>query len=434
MSKFLMLSGSGEGYGLALRLKQAGHTVKVRAVDKRAQQNYDGLLEKVGNNWADFLDKQTVAIFDSSGGGNTADRLKQRGFAVWCGSSFADQIELDRGLAFELLEQAGVKIPETKTFYDWESGRAYAKAFKGRLVFKASGDLAKDSHIRTYVSYDPGDMIAMLDYYEKTATHSPEFELQEYKKGLVLSTEGWFNGDSFMEPFNHTLEHKAMYNDDLGPSTGCAFDVVWKTDRNYIVEEGVALFEPLLREYGHVGLVDLNTVVNEEGVWALEFTPRMGYDSFATTLELYNGDIGELIYKMAKGEQPDKVPLNDGFGSAIRITVPPHPSEQFKHGGDLPIRGFDRSDREHLYFYDVKLNETNDLVSTSAYGNLVACTGCGVTVTEALQGSEQLVKKAKIPEKQARTDSIPVLNKDFHDWTQLVGARHNVLKEVGGNG
>lgn len=191
--------------------------------------------------------------------------------------------------------------------------------------------------------------------------------------------------------------------------------------------------ERTLAEYNHIGPVDLNTIVNEDGVWALEFTPRMGYDAFATLLELVEGDIGEVIAKMARGEQPDELTLKQGFGASVRVSVPPHPSEQFKHAGGLPVRGFERTDRDHLFFYDVRLSDSNQLVTTPAYGCVFAATGAGRTISEAFEQPYALADKAKIPEKQYRTDLVNMIHCDHERFTQLVGARHNILHEVGGN-
>jgi len=432
MEKFLMLSGAGTGYNLALKLRLAGHQVKVWARDKRVQQNFDGLLEKV-KDWETFLDARTIVLFDSTGGGRTADRLRSRGHFVWAGSVFADQLELDRGLAFELLEQSGVKVPETKTFYDWDEGRQYVKRSGKRLVFKASGELSKQNEIDSYVGKDPEDLVEMLHYFEAVAKHPAHFELQEFVEGLALSTEGWFNGEHFMLPFNHTIEHKAIMNDDLGPASGCSFNVVWRTESNRVVEEGIKLVEPLLAEYGHVGPVDLNTIVNREGVWALEFTPRMGYDAFPTILELVKGDVGEVLAKMARGEEPDELELDSGFAAGLRITVPPHPSEEFKPHAGVPIRGFDRSDRDHLYFFDVMLDSGGKLMTSGAYGIVACATGKGRTISEAFEKPNELANKARIPEKQYRTDAIETLSSDYRKFVDLVGVEHNVLHEVGGN-
>src|SRR5258708_24004216 len=348
MSRFLLLSLKGDGLGLALRLKQAGHTVAVHIRGKTEKQNYDGLIEKV-DRWEDFLNSDTIVVFDSSGGGRTADRLRNRGHFVFAGSVFADNLELDRELAFDIMGQVGIKVPHFKIFYDWYEGKRYVKQHNKRVVFKPSGDMSDDPGIGSYCSSDPEDMLTMMDYFEGLAKHPPEFLLQDFLEGVCVSTEGWFNGFEWMEPFNHTLEHKQMFVDDLGPSSGCACNIVWSIDQaNGVLEEGLKLLEPILAEHKYVGPIDLNTVVNEDGVFALEFTPRFGYDAFPSLLELVDEDLGEVIAKMARGEQPGGLELKNGLASAIRISIPPHPSDEFEHPGGIPIQGLSRSDRPHL--------------------------------------------------------------------------------------
>ena len=246
--RFMFLSETGDGLGLALRLKDLGHTVGVKIKDKRSRSNYDGLLFKPFDWQRDFLTKDTICVFDSSGGGKTGDRLRQQGYAVFVGSTFADQLEYDRDVAFEYMKQVGIKLPEYEAFYDWQSARDFVKRNEQKWVFKASGDLTKDHAITSYVASDAEDMIRMLDYYESVATHSPDFELQEFIKGVAISTEGWFNGHEFMRPFNHTVERKQTMNDNLGPSGGCSGNLVWAWTRrtNHIIEEGLARLSPVL--------------------------------------------------------------------------------------------------------------------------------------------------------------------------------------------
>ena len=253
MANFLLASLKGDGLGLALRLKQVGHKVSVSIVGKTEKQNYDGLLEKV-DKWEDVLNKDTIVVFDSSGGGRTADRLKARGHHVFAGSVFADNLENDRALAFELMEQVGIKVPPYRIFYDWDEGRSYVHNHTTRVVFKPSGEMSDDPALGSYVSSDSEDMITMLDYFEGVAKRSPEFILQDFVEGVALSTEGWFNGYEWMEPFNQTIEHKAIMNDDLGPSSGCACNIVWKLNHtNRIVEEGIKLMSPILADYNYIG-------------------------------------------------------------------------------------------------------------------------------------------------------------------------------------
>jgi phosphoribosylamine---glycine ligase len=414
-------------------LKAKGHQVAAWLRDKRAKKNYDGLIEKP-RRWESFLSKDTIVVYDSSGGGRTGDRLRASGHHVFMGSVFADALELERDVAFEYMKQVGIKVPNSETFHDWEDGRVYAKKEGGRLAFKPSGKLADDQAVGSYVAEDDGDMIEMLHYFESVATHPPEYELQEFKDGVAISTEGWFNGETFMVPFNHTVERKQTMNGNLGPSGGCSGNLVWawQVGTNHIIEEGIKLMGPVLREFGYVGPIDLNSIVNEEGVWALEFTPRFGYDALPSFLELFQGDLGEdLIAPLARGEKPKEFVLKGGYGSALRVNVPPYPSDQFHHEGNVPIRGLERKDREHLFFYDVMFNERNQLVTAPAYGAVVAITGHGFDSEKAFEGPLDIAKKAKIPEKMYRTDLAGVLDTDIARFNRLVQIRRNTNEPTG---
>jgi phosphoribosylamine--glycine ligase len=224
-----------------------------------------------------------------------------------------------------------------------------------------------------------------------------------------------------MYPFNHTIERKQLMNDGLGPSGGCAGNVVWLAKEvDHVITEGIERMAPILRDREFIGPIDLNTVVNDEGVWGLEFTPRFGYDALPALLELVDGQIGPTIAAMARREAPAELPLVDKRAGAIRITIPPYPSERFRPDEGIPVRGLTREDRPHLYFYDVKLDDANHLVSTSAFGVIVAATGSGDSISEAMEGPVEIAKRAKIPQKQYRTDLKDVFLKAWAELDRLV--------------
>lgn len=418
--KFLMLSGAGDGLGLALRLRQEGNDVTVWIREGRAKSNYDGLLKKVtGAQWGEVLDESTVVVFDSSGGGRTADRLRARGYPVFAGSTFADQLELDRAVAMDFMQQVGIKIPETRAFNSWEKAKTYVKERDVRLVFKPSGDSA--DQLETYAAYDTADMLEQLDHFAEVSKGKPDFILQDFVKGTAVSTEGWFNGTDFMTPFNHTVERKQLMNDNLGPSGGCAGNIVWLTrEMNSIIRDGIQRMTPILREREYIGPIDLNAVVNDEGVWGLEFTPRFGYDALPALMELFEKPIGETITAMAKGEHPKTLPLRNQKAGALRVTIPPYPTERFHPDEGVPIRGLTRDDRTHLYFYDVKLDERNRLVSTSATGAIVAITWTGDDFVSVIEEPMAIAEKAKIPNKQYRTDLSGVLLRDWSEVDRII--------------
>lgn len=210
-------------------------------------------------------------------------------------------------------------------------------------------------------------------------------------------------------------------NDGLGPSGGCAGNVVWTTkETNHVIEEGIARMAPILRDNEYVGPIDLNSVVNGQGVWGLEFTPRFGYDALPSLLELVSGNLGEVISAMAKREAPTELPLENKWAGGLRISIPPYPSERFHSDEGIPIRGLTREDRGHLYFFDVKLDDKTRLVSTHAYGAVVTVTGTGDSISEAMAGPLEIAKRAKIPQKQYRTDLTGVFIKNYNEFDELI--------------
>jgi phosphoribosylamine--glycine ligase len=418
--KFLMLSGGGDGLGLALRLRMEGNDVSVWIRESRSKQNYDGLLKKP-ERFDQALDADTIVIFDSSGGGRTADRLRARGHHVFAGSTFADQLELDRPLALSIMDQAGIRTPPSQTFRSWDKAKDFVSKHEERLVFKASGKTG--DYLGSYVSYDKGDLLEMLEYFRDLTAGKgkPEFILQDFVEGQEISTEGWFNGQEFMLPWNHTIERKQLMNEGIGPSCGCAGNLVWSVkELNHVIEEGIARMAAVLRDNEYVGPIDLNTVVNDSGVWGLEFTPRFGYDALPALLELFEKPVGEVIASMARGERPTELPLSGKFAAGLRVSIPPYPSEHLHSDEGIPIRGLTRDDRDHLYFFDVKLNEANKLVSTAAFGAIVTVTGSSDDVSSVMDGPLEIAKRAKIPSKQYRTDLGRLFLEEWCKFDQFI--------------
>jgi len=109
MAEFLLLSGTGEGLGLALKLKQEGHRVSTWVREGGAKRNFEGLLHSTSH-WEKSLTRGTVVLFDSIGGGKTADRLRVEGYRVIGAGLFSDQVEFDWEITRELLREVDIRL------------------------------------------------------------------------------------------------------------------------------------------------------------------------------------------------------------------------------------------------------------------------------------------------------------------------------------
>ncbi len=59
--------------------------------------------------------------------------------------------------------------------------------------------------------------------------------------------------------------------------------------------------EPRLRDERYVGYIDVNCMVNSNGIYPLEFTSRFGYPTISIQQEGMLTPIGEFFFRLAEG-------------------------------------------------------------------------------------------------------------------------------------
>lgn len=417
--RFNIISESGDGVGFAIELVRQGEDARVWIRDKRATSVGDGLVEKVGD-VEDFLHDadpmNDIFIFDSTGNGIIADHLQRMGFPVLGDSILADRLERDRDYGIEIMKQAGLDTPETAHFEDFDKAIDFVRERnESRWVYKPSKQLAEDS--MAHVSYDTEDLVEFLTNVKNaTDIEDIEFDLQEFRKGLAISTELWFDRGHLLPLTNHTLERKEAWTGDLGPSGGCSGNVVWVCDGCPLCDNAKKLV-PLMRREQYHGMIDLNVILAEDGVYGLEFTPRFGYDAGPTFLmETIENSLGQFLSDMARG-QLYKFGVREGFAAALRVTVPPYPTEKADVEEDVPIRGIELG--PHVFGYNVKTNDSG-LCTAGAWGILLLLTSHSETLGRAYSAPYRMAEQVRVKGKQYRTDLVEVFKKDVEKLQQML--------------
>lgn len=414
---FLIISEDGAGHGLALRLQEEGHPASITIGDSHTEMLGSGLLEKSKN-----LAYLPTMISDSSGYGMTLDAYRAQGGRTFSGSQEADRLENDREYSSSIFKKYKVKEPEAEAFDSWEEAEEFIKEADEEccFVFKPEGEFS--GNLPSYVSKNHEDMLEAFSRFKKiVGDKNPKFVLQEFVEGTCISSEAWFAKNEFCPPFNHTLERKHFLNGDLGPSGGCTGNVVWRCEEEECpLCENLWKIEEYLREVQWCGPIDINTVVSKDGgIYALEFTPRFGYDAFPTLLYgLFEGNFGEFVDTCCRGEASE-MPLRYGFGAGIRVTIPPWPSRGSHAEEGVVISGLSKRNLDKFYLYEVGMKEDQFVTSGGA--------GCvGITVAHSLDMEEAFVealkfcKKLDLPDAQYRTDLAEMFQKDISSLTRSI--------------
>src|ERR1035441_9212790 len=357
---FFLYSKCGEGAGLLKRLQDEGNNCSIYIQEKDYSNVYDGILTST-----DYPEDNDIIIFDSSGNGVKADSFKKEGFKVFGASSFADKLEDDREFGLEFMLNHGIMIPDTFKFTSFKEGVNHVKTNKKtKFVFKPSG---KNIPCKlTYSSADMEDMISYMTFVEKNFGQEIEdFVLQEFLEGAIISSEYWVGKNGFIYgSFNNTIEVKKFMNDNLGPSTGCSGNIVWAGDEDdSIIAEMLRRVEQDLINEDYIGPIDLNAIVNEEGIYGLEWTPRFGLDAICSLMQLIRGSIGKIISDSFSDIFESEMNLLSCFSGGARLSIPPYPIEPVGKSGlrdtqknspnmGIPIRGLEKYE-DNCYFYEI---------------------------------------------------------------------------------
>ena len=180
--------------------------------------------------------------------------------------------------------------------------------------------------------------------------------------------------------------------------------------------------ESKLAEQGYVGYIDINCIVNNNGIYPLEWTSRFGYPTISIQQESMITPIGEFLYELAKGETP-KLKVKTGFHMCIRIVVPPFP---FKDKETFEVKSKDsvvffKKPTEGIHIEDIKLINGEWLITGTAGVALIVC-GTGATMKQTQNQVYTRVKNIIIPHMYYRDDIGERWYEDsdkLHSWGYL---------------
>ena len=423
-------------------LVQRGHEVRVFVADPACQDVFGGMLELVPDwhaelDWLREAGDQGVLLFESADKGDEQDRLRKDGFQVIGGSAMGDKLEADRLFGQEMLRGIDLHTAASHPFTDYNEAIEFLRAHGGRYVLKFNG--ANTPRTRNYIGEmdDSADMLALLTMYRDHApSHAvSDFVLMQHLQGVEVGVGAYFNGEAFLDAICLDFEHKRFFNGDLGELTGEMGTVVSYRGAGRLFNATLAPLAGLLGGGGYCGYINLNLIVNESGLWPLEFTSRFGYPGFAICEALHDEPWEDIFLRMLRRDSLH-VATQQGFACGVVLTVPPFPYrqgyEELSKGEPICfLPGTTAQDHAAMHFAEVA-RVGNQLVTSGATGYIGVATGTGSTVGQATTEAYRIARKVVIPNLRYRTDiGERVIRSDWdrlHAWGWLDGNAQPPLK------
>ena len=412
---------------LYLSLKAEGHEVRVAVSHPLAQGTLAGLIERAPDwrtqlGWVREAGSEGLILFESvsAGLGALQDQLRREGFQVIGGSAYGDRLENDRTYAQAVLAELGFPRGHVWSFPTAEAASAFVDGRPGRYVLKRSG--AGHASSDTYVGELPDgrDVLAML------AAADPgggPLVLMDFIDGVEMGVGAYFNGSEFIRPACLDWEHKRFFPGDVGELTGEMGTVVTYRGGERMFDQTLSRLAPLLRDSGYCGYINLNTIVNDDGIWPLEFTCRFGYPGFPILDSLHCSGWDQIFRSLIKRDG-NPFPTRDGYSVGVVITVPPFP---YSHGYDTLGKGrpicftgeLSEADRNAFHYGEVDMRD-GQLVTAGMIGYIMVVTGVADSIKTARETAYNRVRKVVIPNSRYRNDiGVRLIEHDMAELRRL---------------
>jgi len=399
--KFLFVSYDALISDVAWKILREGHDVKYFIQNEAIKDISDGFVPK-SDDWEKDLDWADIVVFDDVlGMGTMAQKVRERGIPVIGGTPYTDQLEDDRSFGQEELKKAGIPIIPYENFTNFDMALDYVKKNENRYVIKPSGEAQNTKHFLFVGQEEDGkDVVQMLEAYKKVWSEKiKEFQLQKRVSGVEVAVGAFFNGYEFIYPININFEHKKMFPGNIGPSTGEMGTSMFWSGPNKIFNQTLKKMETILRREKYTGYIDLNCIVNGNGIHPLEFTARFGYPTIQIQMDGILMPIGQWLYEMATGTLRN-FKTKTGFQVGVRLVVPPYPYgvsiktdlAEFKDA----IIIFKKPSLEGIHIVETKLVNGEWMV-TGDHGVALIVVGTGSTMKQAQQQVYHRIQNILIP-------------------------------------
>ncbi len=414
----LFISKDISAINLACKLSSEGHPLKIYDRDLY----WKNKIKRPGivfiENWKKelkWVGKNGLIVFDDIGMGKTQNELRIKGYSVFGGSLVGEKLERNRQYGQKIFSAMGMPIKRSVDFYNIEEIIPFIKKNPKKWVLKQNGSL--DKGLNYAGDLDSGeDVISILKAYKKNLkTKKVHFDLQEKIEGIEIAVGRFFNGHDWVGPICINIEHKNLFNDNLGPKTNEMGNLMWyeENENNRLFQETLAKMKNYLKTINYHGYFDINCIVDKNNAYPLEATSRLGHPTVQLQDTLHLSPWGDFLKAVADGKKY-KLKYKTDYGIIVFVGTPPYPYKNrsnYNSPKGLPIFFKDRlseEEKNRIYLEEVSFirngKPEKKPVICGVSGYIAFVSGHGKTVAIAREKAYDLVKKIVIPKGFYRTD------------------------------
>lgn len=338
-----------------------------------------------------------------------ADRLRERGFAVFGPGADGARLEGSKAFAKEVMEAAGVPTGKAATFTAHEPALFHLREEGVPVVVKADG-LAAGKGVIVAKSIGEAEAALAECFVERRFGEAADLVLvEEYLEGEEVSLLSIVSGDQIL-PLAPAQDYKRIFDDDAWPNTGGmgSYSPVPAVDEALYARLVEEVVRPTVRELRRRGIdfrgvLYAGLMLTPSGPKVLEFNCRFGDPETQALLPRLESDLLDLLWRAARGEAlPAEARWRDGAAVGVVMASRGYPASSSK--GDV-ITGLEEVlGREGLEVFHAGTGRAPDGRVVTAGGRVLTVTGLGESFAAARARAYAGVAAIDFDGEQHRTD------------------------------
>lgn len=340
-----------------------------------SESDHNALIEFVKSNNYDFaFIGPEVPLMNG-----IVDDFEANGIPAFGPNKAAAQIEGSKDFAKQLMQRHNIPTAAYQTFSELEPAIEYVKNQGAPIVIKADG-LAAGKGVTVATSVDEA-LAALDDIFvdHRFGKAGAKVVIEEFLEGEEFSLMSFANGTDFwVMPISQ--DHKRAHDGDTGPNTGGmgAYSPVPQISDEVVKQAIDKIVRPTLQALASegtpfTGVLYAGLINTAHGAKVIEFNARFGDPETEVVLPRLTSDFGEAIFNILHGKEPTFTWAKNGVTLGVVLASKGYPGKLVT-GTPLPQITLNSAD-QNVYYSGVKLDENNNLVTSSGRVALLQVNG-----------------------------------------------------------
>jgi phosphoribosylamine--glycine ligase len=337
-----------------------------------------------------------------------ADKLRDRGFAVFGPGADGARMEGSKAFAKEVMQAAGVPTGRAAAFTDHDQALAYLREHGAPTVVKADGLAAGKGVIVAKTVAEAEAALAECFVERRFGDAADTVLIEEYLEGEEVSLLALVSGAHVL-PLAPAQDYKRALDGDQGPNTGGmgSYSPVPAVDERLYAELVDMAVRPTVAELMRRGIdfrgvLYAGIMLTASGPKVLEYNCRFGDPETQALLPRLESDLLELLLTTAQGDQlPDQVEWRKGAAVGVVMASRGYPASSSK--GDV-ITGLDKVAGLSGVEVFHAATAPSDMGLVTSGGRVLTVTGLGESFAQARARAYEAVAQIDFAGEQHRLD------------------------------